>query len=360
MKKIIVIAALFAMVFSGTALAADWNFYGSARVRWFMTDSSEDVSAASSGYAGYIGNPLAAGNSFQQGQFGVQSNSRIGARVSAGDVGGRFEYGTGVNTRLLYGTWNFGGGEFLAGQFYTPTYYGLSNQVADGDNGLAGFGAPFSRLPGLQLKFGGFKVALVTQGTASTGGTATIAKTNILPKLEAAWNGNAGPVRIHVSGGYTAMEAVDTSDNGQTTTSYLLQAMAKYSAGPFMIGGSVLWGQNVSNYGWNVGPAVAWTATNTGATVYDSTGYGFTIVAGWKINDMLGLEGGYGYILADADAAVAPNDDTAMSYYLQLPITLADGVFIVPEYSKFDYDESNTGAKEGDVSYFGAKFQINF
>ncbi len=38
--------------------------------------------------------------------WNLNSNSRIGGKFTTGDIGGRFEYGTGVNLRLLYGTWN--------------------------------------------------------------------------------------------------------------------------------------------------------------------------------------------------------------------------------------------------------------
>jgi hypothetical protein len=38
MKKIIVLTAVFAMVFTGAAIAADWNFYGSSRMALFFGD----------------------------------------------------------------------------------------------------------------------------------------------------------------------------------------------------------------------------------------------------------------------------------------------------------------------------------
>jgi hypothetical protein len=121
MKKIIVLTAVFAMVFAGTALAADWNFYGSARMQLF----SNSLSKEASGF-GYATNPLAGatGNSWSETSFDSQVNSRIGANVAAGDVKGRFEYGhrgapasssLGVGTRILYGSWNFGSGVMLVG-----------------------------------------------------------------------------------------------------------------------------------------------------------------------------------------------------------------------------------------------------
>lgn len=53
-----------------------------------------------------------------------------------------------------------------------------------------------------------------------------------------------------------------------------------------------------------------------------------------------------------------------MTYYVQLPITLADGVFIVPEIGNYDFgDLKVTGAadtKLGSLLYYGFKTQINF
>ena len=121
MKKLIglIVTTLFA--FSGTAFAGtDWQFYGSSR---FATYS-------------YTRN-LSANDDQRVTKWNSQVNSRIGARVKADDngIGGRFEYGTGVNLRRLYGTWNFGSGEVLIGHTETPSTYWESNQVWDVDNG---------------------------------------------------------------------------------------------------------------------------------------------------------------------------------------------------------------------------------
>jgi hypothetical protein len=366
MKKLIVLTALFAMVLGGTAIAADWNFYGSSRMALFSNMQDKDLAA----------NPLTNGDNTTT-SFAQQGNSRIGANVAAGDVKGRFEYGTGINLRLLYGTWNFGSGEMSVGQMYNPTYYGMSNQVYDGDNGLAGFGAPFSRLDAIEFKFGGFKIAAVEPSlTAATGAStttytypatgvtaATTGYNNarvVLPKIELAYNGAFGPVNLHVSGGWNSVDFYNTADNTISVTSMVGQVMAKYSGGPFMIGGSALYGVNLGNYGWNVGPAGAATGVVVGTEVKDTTTMGFTLVAGFTFSDMVGIEAGYGYSVNSYDASVSSNDDPAQSFYVQVPLTLADGVFIVPEVGIFDYMENAAKAKEGSITYLGAKFQINF
>jgi hypothetical protein len=359
MKKLIVLTAVFAMLFAGSAMAADWNFYGSSRVALFSNSWNEDYAAAN--LTGWT-----SGAGYTTTTFAQQGNSRIGANVAAGDVSGRFEYGASggnANIRLLYGAWNFGGGSMYVGQMYNPTYYGLSNQVFDGDNGLAGFGAPFSRLDAIEFRFGSFKIAAV-QPNPTTAAPYTVNQGTI-PKIEAAYNAPLGPVRLHVSGGFNTWDAVNPgTDDSKSVTSWVGQVMAKYNAGPLMLGGSFYYGSNLSNYGWNVGPAVdAGIGVDANGDITDTTSYAFTFVGAFTINDMMGLEGGIGYTTASADSnsvTQGDKDDTAMAYYLQLPLTLADGVFIVPEVGMYDFDKDSNDNKEGTITYFGAKFQINF
>ena len=100
-KSIFLIAILlFILLFPFTVGAADWNFYGSARVTTFVSD-----------------NDVPAGNDTTTLEHTLQSNARIGARVKVNDaIGGRFEYSASVSIRHLYGTWNFDSVEILVGQ----------------------------------------------------------------------------------------------------------------------------------------------------------------------------------------------------------------------------------------------------
>ena len=104
MKKLLVLlaAVAFVVAFTVPAMSADWNFYGSSRISTFFDGDSEELTGT-----GFDDDDLT---------WGLQGNSRIGAKVKAGDISGRFEYGTGINLRLLYASWNFGGGELLVGQ----------------------------------------------------------------------------------------------------------------------------------------------------------------------------------------------------------------------------------------------------
>ena len=76
------------------------------------------------------------------------------------------------------------------------------------------------------------------------------------------------------------------------------------------------------------------------------------------MNDMLYFEGGYGYVVGDLDDA--EEDDETSAYYLQAKINLAKGVFIVPEFGHYDLKDDSAGDDQGDATYYGLKWQINF
>ena len=170
MKKLLVLFFAIAMVaaFTAPALAADapmWNFYGSARMAtWYSnTSDSDDDSVIPRGSVtgGFAGDDQAL-------IWDLQGNSRIGARVNGETIGGRFEYGSGPNLRILYGTYTTGDHEFLVGQSYTPLAYRFySNQAFNTDDGLLSAGNFYTgRDPMLQWKMGGLRIALVKPITA--------------------------------------------------------------------------------------------------------------------------------------------------------------------------------------------------
>ena len=159
MKKLFII---FAVLFlAAPVMAADWNFYGSARMATYWDDRD-------------FGDGLnAAGTDDEDADliWDFQGNSRIGATVKAENVSGRFELGlkgsgagdVDVGTRRLFGVWDFGAGKLKVGKDYTPLDQFISGQVFDEDWGLVGQGFMYARRPGqVALSFGGFEVALIT------------------------------------------------------------------------------------------------------------------------------------------------------------------------------------------------------
>lgn len=343
MKKLIVLAASLAMVasFAMTAAAADWNFYGSSRVNTWRT-STEEI-------GGGGGTDV---DNFAQ---GLQGNARIGASVKVSDeLTGGFEYGTAVNVRKLYGEWNFGAGSFLVGQTYSPLNLFYSNQVVWGDYDLLPFGGVYSgREPMLRVKFGSFQIAAVEE--TNGGGEVD------MPAIEAKYNWSTDNFGIALAGGYNSYE---TSVGGNTFdfNSYVLALGANASFGIGYVKGNIFTGENVSDLIWTdyVADSIAGTglpepaAAVAGGQVNDVEHFGFLLVAGAKINDMFSVEFGYAAANAEVDNALTENE--VESYYGQATITMAPGVFVVPEIGRIDYNETG----EDEVTYFGAKWQINF
>jgi len=46
--------------------------------------------------------------------------------------------------------------------------------------------------------------------------------------------------------------------------------------------------------------------------------------------------------------------------YVQAVITMGKGCYIIPEIGVVDLGDDTAGAEEGDTTYYGAKWQINF
>ncbi len=340
MKKtgIIFTAVLLALAVTLPATAATWDFYGSARIATFYQDFDKDAGDR------------------QDLQWDLQSNSRIGAKVKNGVIGGAFEYGTGINLRKLYGTWDFSGGQLLIGQTYTPLTVFNSNQVFDADNDLIGFGALYTgRHPMIQLTTGGLKVALVNIYADTDLGTGGGTE-KILPKLELSYGINAGPVTLTLVGGYQTYTA-DPDGADEDVSSYIGGANIKFGMGPLTLHVDGWYGQNVGQYGMATHGANDAVLVN--GSVEDTNSYGGLFVANYKATNMLSFEVGAGYVNTESDVAGVEDDD-GISYYGNAVITLAPGFFIVPEVGIFDYGDDATGADEGQMVYAGAKWQINF
>lgn len=357
MKKIVILTAVLAMVFGGTALAADYSFYGNARMAMWSINQDKDWSA----------NPLTNQDDYRTTSWDLQDNSRFGAKASAGDISANVEMGYFIDAgsnkqafrvRHLNARWNFGAGDVLVGQAWAPTVFFPSNQVAGWDNGFLSYGAPAMRVPQVTFRFSGFTIGLLSPntstGTGAPGGAATQAT---LPKIEVKYLGTFGPMKLHVAGGWNSVNDVSATNNTVSVTSYLFNAMLTYAAGPFKVTGAFAYGVNGGQYDNSFG-AVDDDGNWSGTEFKDNTAWAGQLVFGYTVNDMVGLELGYAYVTSSDDGAT--NDDTAQSYYFQVPLTLADGVFIVPEFTVFDKMENAAKAKEGQEQHIGAKFQINF
>jgi hypothetical protein len=373
MKKLLILIAA-ALFVAGSVMPvmaqdkAEWGFYGSARMwtAWEMDDKDTP--------AGLIGSPGILGFDDDDLNWGLQSNSRIGATVKFGDVGGRFEYGhTGtVNTRLIYGTWNFGPGTLLVGQDYTPLFFPVSDQCGygGGDCGLIFWGTVYAgRQPQIKLTMGGLKVALIEPSATTVVGGSNIDTT--LPEIEASYTFNMGPAAIMIGGAYKTIDnrvVVAGAERDYSIDSWLLNAAARMNFGPFYVNFSLAYGENPANYGFTADIAAAVKgAAYIAATdsIEDSENLLAALIVGFRLSDALKLEAGVGYLSGEIDTAPGvTREDTTMSYYLQLAWSPAKNVFIIPELGMIDYgDREVTGladVDQGRATWLGIKWQINF
>jgi hypothetical protein len=374
MKKLFVLfgITLLVAVVAAPAMAADWKFYGSSRVSGWSIDNTNG-----------------AGTSVRNTRFQLQNNSRLGARVSGGKIYGRFEFGlnpdgdttapvVGANAqtstgdagpyiRLFFGVWDFGAGKLLVGQDYTPEYLGTSNaNMAGGsDSVMLGRGTPYTgRRAQLRLEFGEFHIALVdstASGALGTGGTTEIT----IPKLAAKYTMKFDPVTFDIAGSYLSYDIKPAAAGPDfNIDAYYIGGRGTVNVGPATIKAVLYYAQNGNELAFSSLPADG--AIIAGASVIDNDTLGFTITVGYKLSDMIQFEAGYGRQQSEQDDAGVGSksgvltEDDHVAYYIQSTITMAKGVYIVPEWGIDDYKSGPNGADQGKNTWFGAKFQIDF
>ncbi len=343
-KSIFLIAILlFILLFPFTVVAADWNFYGSARVTTFVSD-----------------NDVPAGNDTTTLEHTLQSNARIGARVKVNDaIGGRFEYSASVSIRHLYGTWNFDSGEILVGQTYSPLNIWYSKSVYRNDRILLNYGSAYSgRHPMVRFRFGDFQIAAVEPESPLLNAPAGSFTEVTFPKIEAKYDLKLEKVLFSFAGGFNTYELTDTATGiAHDVDSYILAIGGKVIFGSLQVCGNFWVGENVGSYGLPNAPVDE--PAISGNTLVHNDAYGFTIVISNKMNDMFSFEAGYGHTEAELDDAVS-NEDTEVQYYVQSTITFVPGVFIVPEIGVVDGKQDASGNEDTETVYYGLKWQINF
>jgi hypothetical protein len=133
--------------------------------------------------------------------------------------------------------------------------------------------------------------------------------------------------------------------------------------GAFYIGAQGAYGINWGNANWS-GPLVGGSAGSQALLdgnddVKDTTSYSAMLVAGLKFTDTLTFEVGGGYLANDPDIDDVDKDE-CWTIYGQAVITMAPGVFLIPEAGYLDKMDNFAGEDEGYQWYAGAKWQIDF
>jgi len=354
MKKLFVCFLAVAMVFAFTAplMAADWNFYGNTRFQTFSQDRDKELTDTTESDTDTV--------------WLMQANSRFGGKVAAGDIAGHIELavkgktsGQAVTTRHLTGTWNFGAGSLLVGHTWSILTNLLSNQAANSGQGLLGYGSIYQdRSDQIRLTFGGLKLGFL--GPITSAGAGPDIDTT-LPKIEIAYRFATDMFWVEPFLGYQTFERQYSAASNATSdvTSIIYGFKGKVNFGLAFVGLGVSGGTNPTEYGLSgTGQAV----TLVGTEYKDINYLEYMINAGFKISDMYTIEAGYGAQKTEDDLATKTEIENN-AYYIQVDISLAPGVHLIPEYSKIDEGESKTGGVTTDLgaaTYIGAKWQINF
>lgn len=374
MKKLI--AVLLVLLFAAPAMAAEWSFFGSQRMATFYVDRDY----GDFNRQGVLDGP---GDDDDWGlQWNFQGNSRVGARVKADKVGGFIELALtatnggdggdgGVNTRRAFGTWKFADNATLkVGKDYSPVTEFISGQVFDSDAGLLGIGNFYGRRPSmLGLNIGALELALITNALNVPGGSGINPAGSDLdwniPKMEAAYTLKMDAFYLRPFAGFQYFKvSEDTSalDDDLDIYSYVLGLGGMANIGAFRIGGQFSWGVNWANAGWASGRNASLSSSailRGDSDVDDSTSMMAMLVAGLKFSDTVNFEVGAGYRSDEPDVS-GTDEDESWEAYGQVVLTLAPGVFLVPELGYIDFMDDTAGNDQGSQFYAGAKWQINF
>jgi hypothetical protein len=369
MKKLIAIFAV--LLLAAPAMAADWAFYGSQRVTTFYV-------------ADDFGDFTVNGEDDDWGlRWDFQTNSRLGAKVKADKVSGQIELGLkgtdggdiDVGTRRAFGEWKFADNAKLkVGKDYSPVTRFLSGQVFGEDAGLLGAGDFYGRRPGgLGLSLGNFELALLTNALTTTtyAGAASPAPAgsdvdNNIPKVEASYLLKLGSFDLRPFGGFQyfkVSEGASILTDDIDVISYVVGIDSMVDIGAFYVGGQVAYGQNWNNANWSSplvgGSAGSFASLDGTDDTNDATSWSAMLVAGLKFSDTLKFEVGGGYRSDDPDID-GTDADELWTIYGQAVVTLAPGVYLVPEIGYLDKMDNALGDDEGYQWYAGAKWQIDF
>jgi len=201
---------------------------------------------------------------------------------------------------------------------------------------------------------GSLTVAL-RQPSSSAVIAASAEQDTALPAVEASYDLKAGPAGITLFLGYNAFDDVDATDKAYSVTSSLVGGNVTLSFGAVGVKVSVWTASNSGSGGFGYGAA---TYDAVADEIKDATTLGYELLVAYKISDTLGLHIGYGATNDDVDDAA--DTDTETGTYVNLPITLAKNVKLVPEFAILDHGVSLTGAEEGTETRIGARWRINF
>ena len=369
MRRLLVLLAAVALAASFTvpAMAAEKevSFYGRVWMDTFMVDRSKEL-------AGYASNKS---DSDLLWNLPGNGTSRFGANFKWGDMSANIEIrpypGTDVSARQWNATWNFGGGTLLIGHTWSLLYINAticSQCEAGGTAGGYCFWVGSLRQSMVRLTMGGLTVALVEPSTSHVVGTTVTHELDTsLPKLEATYALNVGPVAlVPFLGWQTYDEEVKATGKSYSIDGMVYGLTVKYPIGPGYINGQIWMSENGAQWGDLYYTGSFGGAYWDGTKIWDEDGTGYAIEAGLALSETMKLAVGYGMVEYENDSGTAGAgvyEDPASSMYAQLEIQIAPGFWVTPEIGILDEEDvtkAGVTTEEGDLTYYGAVWKIHF
>jgi hypothetical protein len=320
--------------------------------------------------------------------------SRFGARGQVGDIygvaelglrGSKNQAGYGVSgkapyynrqvyTRLLYGKWDFGSGDLIVGQDYTPLTFPSAQQapgIFNLQNGFIGTGCMWDRRwPQIKVNLKNGLTLAAVQGYAGTGvsgneapPTGTVAGGDYdvqIPKLYITYRFKREAVYLEPGFGYNTFNYDDRAQGGvfdDTIDSYVLFLKGKWDPG-VALQFAAHYGKNINDYGILGRPGAAGAVVDGMGSVEDATSWGGYIQVAFKV-DPTTISLGWGYA-NDENDAVGPDADEKMGIFVNCKVPVAETFFVTPEFTWWDGMDGASGAEDADSWHLGMTMQMDF
>ena len=248
-----------------------------------------------------------------------------------------------------------------------------NNSFGGGAEGPAYAGLPtaFTTPPGGYLGQGNLSPVLQNANAAPSTWNNVDAT---IPMLEASLSAAFGPTSWVVRGAYGSFDAKDTAtDSTQSIDTWMGAIDGSYGIGPFYVRASFYYGQNLAALGTqapsstnNFGflPALYQNPTTRAVAVEDVDNYGWFGVAGYKFNDMVSVEAGYGQRIAKLNNPLNgfEDKDKHNAFVIFVPISITPAFVITPEILFADFDELKVDGQtvdRGKQQYYGIYWRID-
>jgi hypothetical protein len=322
-------------------------------------------------------------------ELGIRGTENAAGYNSAfsGSVGPRPWYDRQVYHRLLYGKWDFGSGNLVVGQDYTPTTYPSAQQapgIFDLQNGFIGVGCLWDwRWPQIKVVLdNGLTLAAVQTFAGNAPGgynvfdahsslaglTITpIAQVHggdydvVIPKLFAAWDIKREGWYIGPGFGYNTYKYDNTNVGGtfdDDVTSWVGFLKGSWDPGAVAFRFTVHYGQNLGDFGIAGRGAAASAWQNASGGLEDATCWGGYLQAAFKV-DPTTITLGWGYSSSENDA-FGPEADEKMGIFVNCKVPIADTFFVVPEFTYWDGMDNAAGVEDADAWHLGLVWQMDF